>query len=263
MASGKCDLLHCLTVGYEFVPRNWTLEGETDESPVRLPLTALLVRSEGKWLLFDTGLGPEFRDVEFARQWYQWGDPELPGDDGDPLLHELAAAGVSLDQVDALVTSHFHVDHTGGIRYFADGRPVYVQGAELDFGLSDAAVPAGLYPAHYDDPGIAWQRLDGDAEIAAGIRAIHTPGHAPGHMSYLIDMAESGLWLFPFDAVPMLENVERDAPIAVGSIPEQKPLIRESHDRVVALARSEGARLQPGHCPKSWPALGGRPVEFR
>jgi glyoxylase-like metal-dependent hydrolase (beta-lactamase superfamily II) len=257
-----CDRLYLLTVGYEFVPRNWTLEGETDESPVRLPLTALLARSEDRWLLFDTGLGPEFRDLDFSRRWYQWGDPELPGDDPDPLLDQLRRCGVSIGEIDTLVMSHLHVDHTGGIRSFADGRPVFIQGAELDFGLTDAAEPAQYRP-HYDDPGIAWQRLDGDAELADGIRAIFTPGHAPGHMSFLFELPESGKVLLPFDAVPMIENVERDAPIAVGSLPEQKPLIRESHDRVVSLARSEGARLLPGHCPRSWPALSGEPLELR
>ena len=257
-----CERLFLMTVGYEFVPYAWTLEGETDETPIRLPLTALLARTDGRWLLFDTGLGPEFRDVEFSRRWYQWGDPEMPGDDPDPLLDQLRRAGVGLDEIDALVMSHFHVDHTGGIRYFADGRPVYVQGAELDFGLSPAAEPAQWLP-HYDDPKINWQRLDGDTDLADGIRTIFSPGHAPGHQSYLFDLPESGKHLLAFDAVPMMENVEKDAPIAVGSIPEQKPLIRESHDRVVAVAAAEGARLFPGHCPTSWPALGGEPVMFR
>jgi glyoxylase-like metal-dependent hydrolase (beta-lactamase superfamily II) len=257
-----CERLYLMTVGYEFVPRNWCFEGETDESPARLPLTSLLARTDGRSLLFDTGLGPEFREVEFSRRWYQWGEPEMPGDEDDPLLDQLRRCGVSIDEIDGLVMSHLHVDHTGGIRYFADGRPVYIQGAELEFGLSDAAEPAQYRP-HYDDPAIDWQRLDGDTEIANGIRAISTPGHAPGHMSYLIDLPESGTLLFSFDAVPTMENVERDAPIDVGSIPEQKPLIRESHDRVVRLARTEGARLLPGHCPRTWPALGGTPVELR
>jgi glyoxylase-like metal-dependent hydrolase (beta-lactamase superfamily II) len=256
------EQLYLMTVGYEFVPTAWVFDGETDESPIRLPLTALLARTDGRWILFDTGLGPEFRDLEFSRRWYQWGDPELPGDDPDPLVDQVRRCGLSLDEVDALVMSHFHVDHTGGIRYFADGRPVYVQGAELDFGLSDAAEPAQYRP-HYNNPAIAWQRLDGDAGIADGIRALHTPGHAPGHMSFLIDLPESGPQLFAFDAVPTMMNVERDAPIALGTLPEQKPLIRESQDRVVALARAEHARLLPGHCPKTWPALGGDPVQLR
>ena len=179
----------------------------------------------------------------------------MPGDDPDPLLDQLRRTGVGLDEIDALVMSHFHVDHTGGIRYFADGRPVYVQGAELDFGLSPAAEPAQCLP-HYDDPKIAWQRVDGDTELVDGVRAIFSPGHAPGHQSFLFELPESGKHLLAFDAVPMMENVEKDAPIAVASIPEQKPLIRESHDRVVALARSEGARLLPatarGRGPRIW-----------
>jgi N-acyl homoserine lactone hydrolase len=255
-----CERLYCLYVGAEFVPRSWVFEGETDESPIRLPLTALVVRTEGRTFLFDTGLGPEFRDPELAHRWYQWGDPELPGA-GDPLLDQLEQCGLSIDDIDCLVVSHMHVDHTGGIHYFADGRPVYIQGPELDFGLSDAAEPAQYRP-HYDHPGIAWRLLDGDAEIADGIRALFTPGHAPGHMAYLIDLEETGRLLFAFDAVPTIENVERDAPIAVGSIPEQSPLIRESHDRLVRLAQETGARVLPGHCPRTWPARRGAPVAF-
>lgn len=260
--AATCDKLYCLTVGYEHVPKNWTLEGETDESPVRLPLTALLVHSSDGWFLFDTGLGPEFRDLEFSRKLYQWGDPELPGD-GDPLLDQIEACGVSPSEIDALVMSHFHADHTGGIRYFADGRPVYAQRAELEFALSPEGAAAGYLQFHFDDPKINWQRLDGDTQIAAGIRSFSTIGHSPGHQSFLIDMAESGRWLFPFDAVPMMENVERDAPIAVGSREDQAHLRRVAHDHVLEVARAEGARLAPGHCPKLWPTLDVPPKHYR
>jgi glyoxylase-like metal-dependent hydrolase (beta-lactamase superfamily II) len=254
-----CDEIYLMTVGYEFMPRSWILEGETDDV-TRQPLTALLARSDGRWFLFDTGLGPEARDIEFTRHiGYVWGDPEIPDGNDDPLISELGKCGVSLDEVDVLVMSHLHVDHTGGVPYFADGRPVYIQGAELDFGLSHDA--DGFYRAHYDDPNLAWHRLTGDAEIASGIRAISTPGHTPGHMSYLIELPESGPIVFPFDAVPTMENVDRDSPI-VGT-EAQKPLIRESHDRIVELARSTGARLLPGHCPRTWPALDGQPVQLR
>jgi len=37
-----------MTVGYEFVPYARTLEDETDESPIRLPLTVLLARTESR-----------------------------------------------------------------------------------------------------------------------------------------------------------------------------------------------------------------------
>jgi glyoxylase-like metal-dependent hydrolase (beta-lactamase superfamily II) len=155
--------------------------------------------------------------------------------------------------------SHLHVDHTGGLSHLAAGPPVFVQRAELEYGLDVATEAQGYWPADYADERIRWQPLDGDAEIAAGIHALSTPGHAPGHMSFRIDMAVSGSWLFAFDAVPLAENVERDDPIGVGSRAEDAPLRRTSHDRLVALAEESGARLVPGHCPTTWPGLPAPP----
>ena len=82
-------------------------------------------------------------------------------------------------------------------------------------------------------------------------------------MSYLIDLASGETVLFAFDAVPTMENVERDAPIAVGSIPEQKPLIRESQDRVVALARRRARGCCPGTARPPGRRSARSPVELR
>jgi glyoxylase-like metal-dependent hydrolase (beta-lactamase superfamily II) len=30
------------------------------------------------------------------------------------------------------------------------------------------------------------QQIDGDKEVVGGVRAIATPGHTPGHTSYLV-----------------------------------------------------------------------------
>ena len=97
---------------------------------------------------------------------------------------------------------------------------------------------------------------------APGLRALATPGHAPGHMSFLVELPRSGRWLFAFDAVPTTENVERDAPIALSSLPGQEERIRASQQRLLELARAEGARLQPGHCPQTWPQLAAPPASY-
>ena len=39
------------------------------------------------------------------------------------------------------------------------------------------------------DPALA-QLVDGDIELAPGVRALLTPGHAPGHQSIVIDAAD-------------------------------------------------------------------------
>ncbi|MFF4253916.1 N-acyl homoserine lactonase family protein [Streptomyces sp. NPDC001663] len=258
-----CDELHLLTLGYEYMPHSLLVEGETDERPIRLPLTSVLARSDGRWFLFDTGLGPDFRDPEFSRRFYHWGDPELPGPDPDPIDGQLRLCGVTLDDVDALVVSHLHADHTGGIRRFADGRPVYIQRAELEFGLNTGDASGGFIHDHYTDPGIAWHRLDGDEEIAPGIQVLASPGHTPGQLSVLMEVADGGRYLFAFDAIPTIENVERDAPLTAAAVAAQRPMIRTSQDRLIALAAKQGAELLPGACPRTWPAIPGRPVKYQ
>ncbi|MBC7324229.1 MAG: MBL fold metallo-hydrolase [Moorella sp. (in: Bacteria)] len=82
---------------------------------------AMLVDSGGKKILFDTG-------------------------ERGKLLNNAAALGVKLEEVDALVMSHGHYDHTGGLRAFLRTRgrlPVYAH-PDL-FALHYGALPREHY----------------------------------------------------------------------------------------------------------------------
>ena len=68
-------------------------------------------------------------------------------------------------------------------------------------------------------------------------------------------MAQSGTWLFAVDAIDLAQGIREDRPIGYASDPADAALRRTSHDRLVALAAEEGARLVPGHCPETWPPL--------
>ena len=102
---------------------------------------------------------------------------------------------------------------------------------------------------------LRWRRLDGDEEIAPGIDAVSTPGHSPGHMSYRVRMRESGTWLFAVDAIDLQKGIDEDRTVGWSADPDDAPLRRSSHDRLVALAAAEDARLVAGHCPVTWPPL--------
>jgi len=73
-------------------------------------------------------------------------------------------------------------------------------------------------------------------------------------------MEDSGTWLFAVDAIDLQEGIETGVPIGASVERADAPLRRRSHERLVALAAAEGARLVPGHCPVAWPAL-RRPPE--
>lgn len=252
-----CDRLVGLTLGHEWQPRRIALQNGGDELQC-LPVIAILAHGPGGWTLLDTGFAPSIRDRERSRLVFRTRAPELPGD-GDPLLDALGACGLTLDDVATVAVSHLHVDHTGGLRLVADGRPVVVQERELAFGLDRATPGVGYLRDEYALPGLAWRTLDGDGPIAPGIDAVSTPGHTPGHMSYRVRMADGSRWLFAMDAIDLRVSLETGIPIGTSADPADDALRQRSHDRLVALAAAEGARLVPGHCPDSWPAVPGPP----
>src|SRR5919199_116931 len=71
----------------------------TEEHHVRFNLGSFLVRSEGRTILVDTGLGPKPADAPEAL----WGQ----------LLADFQANGVRPDEVDMVVMTHLHRDHVG------------------------------------------------------------------------------------------------------------------------------------------------------
>src|SRR5262245_54978124 len=72
---------------------------------IRLAASSLLVRTAGKNILIETGNGakwaPKLRDIYGVQE-------------GDPLTENLAAAGVSPEQIDLVINTHLHFDHAGG-----------------------------------------------------------------------------------------------------------------------------------------------------
>ena len=122
--------------------------------------------------------------------------------------------GIPFDGVSAVAVSHLHLDHAGGLkRLFAGRVPVHAQRRELEYGLSgDPAVEANdIFRVDFDDPRIDWRLAAGDAQIAPGVTAISTPGHTPGHQSFMVELdpsAGGGGFVFAFDAADLTENID-------------------------------------------------------
>jgi glyoxylase-like metal-dependent hydrolase (beta-lactamase superfamily II) len=120
-------------------------------------------------VVFDTGVG---RGNGLIDELYQ------------PTVHDLvgrlAAVGVDERDVVAVVNSHLHFDHCG--QNAALAAPVHVQAAER----AVAAEPGYTVPAWAALPDERWRVVDGDAELADGLRVVATPGHTPGHQSVVV-----------------------------------------------------------------------------
>jgi len=119
--------------------------------------------------------------------WYQ---PEVT-----PIGDALTAHGVAVGDLKLAVTSHLHFDHCGQNAALGSC-PIVVQAREL----AAAAEPKYTIPEWVNFPGSTYMELDGESEIAAGIRVLPTPGHTPGDQSVAVD-TDDGLVLLVGQAV--------------------------------------------------------------
>ncbi len=143
-----------------------------------------IVNFGDRLVMFDTGMG-------FSKAF---------GPTTGRLLKSMQEAGIKPEDIDAIVCSHAHIDHTGGI-CTADGKPnfpnaqVYISQTDHDFWLDDARLSspykafgeharANLRPVR--DRIVFFK--DGQ-EFLPGVTAISAPGHSPGHTIFLVSSA--------------------------------------------------------------------------
>ena len=106
-----------------------------------------------------------------------------------PVHHDLSDAlsvhGVAIDDVRTVITSHLHFDHCGQNDRFP-ASTILVQQEEANAARARFyTVPEWAFP-----PGVDLTLIEGDHDVASGVRIIATPGHTPGHQSVLVDAAD-------------------------------------------------------------------------
>ncbi|HLI40999.1 MAG TPA: MBL fold metallo-hydrolase [Streptosporangiaceae bacterium] len=111
------------TLGWVDLPRSASIHGAPETERLREPVPGVLLLADGGWLLLDTGFNTALIADEALRRRYH-GDPlvqpVLPGP-GEPLVAELAGAGIGPGDIRAVAISHLHYDHAGGDTEIAPG----------------------------------------------------------------------------------------------------------------------------------------------
>lgn len=180
-------------------------------------------------------------------------------------VEQARSVGVAPEDVRYVVQSHLHLDHTGAIGRFPNAVHI-VQRLEYEYAFKPDWFAAGAYiRADFDRPGLQWQFLGGDYTDRFDLfgdgtfRMIFTPGHSPGHQSFLLTLPNTGPVLLTIDAAYTLDHWENKAlPGLVCSSVEAAHSVAKLHK----IAEDTGAMLVTGHDPEHWKTFRKAPAAF-
>jgi len=158
-------------------------------SNVVLDQNVLVINTGDKLALFETGMSSVKRNEDMGR-----------------LVQNLKQSGIDPKDIDAVIPTHAHIDHIGGIMA-ADGSrnfpnaQIYIAQADLEFWTDDKrmgtpgegsslAAKKNLLPNR--DRIVFYQ--DGK-EVIPGVQAMLTPGHTVGHTSFVITSGGKSLFV--------------------------------------------------------------------
>jgi N-acyl homoserine lactone hydrolase len=126
-------------------------------------------------ILVDTGVG---WPTEIVKEW-----KVVNRRAADVLAeHDLSPADVRI-----VINSHLHFDHCGQNAVFKHA-PFYIQRSELERSRREKDDVSEWF----EFAGARFELVDGDAQIADGVRVVATPGHTAGHQSVVVDTPDGG-----------------------------------------------------------------------
>ncbi|QNP82390.1 MBL fold metallo-hydrolase [Agrobacterium tumefaciens] len=175
----------------------------------------------------------------------------------------LAALGLKPSQIDAVIVTHMHQDHMGGLvlggknqypeaELYIDRRdvthwtdPAKRNGApdflQTSFRMAEEVVR--LYPR--------LQAIDGEREIAPGVSIIDLTGHTPGHIGVRIEDGGKSLIMVSDMIFPVVHPAATDVFFL---FEQDRAAAKAMRDRFLPRAASEGALIAATHMP--FPGLG-------
>ncbi|MBW3098282.1 4-pyridoxolactonase [Pseudohoeflea coraliihabitans] len=186
---------------------------------VRFPVYSILIEhAEGRFLI-DTGYDYDhvMKVLPFEKP-MQTKEQTIPG--------ALGLLGLEPKDIDVVFNSHFHFDHCGGNKYFPDAKKMchkleVPQAAKPQpfeiLGYSDLSFSAEVAEARgATDQLLAgttaknstFEGVEGDVELAKGVKLLFTPGHSIGHYSLMVEFANRRPILFTIDVAYTQKSLE-------------------------------------------------------
>ena len=209
----------------------------------------LVQTSDGRNILIDSGVPADYTPPP--------GMP--PAENRKNVLEHLADLGLSPDDIDLLICTHFDVDHAGYHDVFTRAELV-VQHDHYALARGGHARYAAAR-AHWDQPALRYRLIEGDTELLPGLWLIETSGHAPGHQSVLVDLPQTGRVLLAIDAVVLQRLFTADR--RAWPTDDNEEQLRASTRKLLYLVEREHVALVIfGHDGEQWQTLKKAPAYY-
>lgn len=162
-----------------------------EQNTVPMPSNLLLVQTGTQNILIDSGNGDKIPDK--LRDLFHLEHPR------GTMPEALNRLGLTAADIHLVINTHLHNDHCGGNTYIGAAGSIVPMFPNAEYvtqrrEFEDASHPNERNRATYLADNFApllengqMRLLDGDTDLAPGIRGVVTPGHTPGHMSVLLE----------------------------------------------------------------------------
>ena len=213
-----------------------------------LPVMCILIRHDNGWILYDTGSnmnamnGYWAPDIADAYDLHQTVEQNLEV--------QLARVGLRPTDIDTVVLSHMHFDHTGNVHLFKHA-DIYAPKADFEYAQTMVRVTndytqwVGYCKNDLDVVVDHYRLVEEDFELVPGVEVINLPGHTPGLLGLVIHLEKAGTFVFPMDAVYTMEIY--GPPGKASGLLGQRPEYFKSIERVRYLTNKYKATMIPAH----------------
>lgn len=246
--------------------RMWVLDAPTaivDKSYIEAgaigdwltPFPAFLVEHSEGLVLFDTGLSSAAAGDPAAVYGASATSSHMEFSREQRLDRQLSDIGFDPADVEHVVISHLHFDHTGGMGLFPDAQ-FYLGAGEMRYALDPDAHLCNLYRAEELTAAQNYRLRETDCDLDlfgdSSITLLLLPGHSPGSLALQVELPSRTVLLSG-------DVVHTQAAFASGSaFPLDQDGVAAVHsiERLRSIQEQSGAQLWVGHDPDDWHRFG-------
>jgi glyoxylase-like metal-dependent hydrolase (beta-lactamase superfamily II) len=210
---------------------------------VSIPLTVVVLKVGDRLIMVDSGSGGQWQPT------------------AGKLAANMQAAGIDAAKIGTILISHFHPDHIFGLMQKGTNAPTFpnvelvVSAAEFKWWTEPGRVeklpePRRPLGTRINAAFPGWKNftlVEGEKEVAPGVRLVNAPGHTPGHAAF--HASSGGQQLMVSNDTAYVPALLAPHPEWQGAYDQDGPLAVESRRKLLDRVIAEKMMICGAHFP--------------